>query len=41
MVTTGSQNITLWGPGETPLGILRVNNETGSTDTTNATGNQN
>jgi hypothetical protein len=24
MVTTGSQKITLWGPGGTPLGILRV-----------------
>jgi hypothetical protein len=25
MVTTGSQKITVWGPGGTPLGILRVN----------------
>jgi hypothetical protein len=24
MVTTGSQKITVWGPGGTPLGILRV-----------------
>jgi hypothetical protein len=24
IVTTGSQKITLWGPGGTPLGILRV-----------------
>jgi hypothetical protein len=26
-VTTGSQKITVWGPGGTPLGILRVKNE--------------
>jgi hypothetical protein len=25
MVTTGSQKITVWGPGGTPLSILRVN----------------
>jgi hypothetical protein len=24
MVTTGSQKITVWGPGGTPLGMLRV-----------------
>jgi hypothetical protein len=24
MVTTGSQKITVWGPGGTPLGILRL-----------------
>jgi hypothetical protein len=24
MVTTGSQKIIVWGPGGTPLGILRV-----------------
>jgi hypothetical protein len=25
MVTTGSQKITVWGPGGTPLGVLRDN----------------
>jgi hypothetical protein len=29
MVMTGSQKITLWGPGGTPLGILRVKDRRG------------
>jgi len=28
IVTAGSQKITLWGPQRTPLGILRVKEET-------------